>query len=101
MLRSTEVMLMVMATSMALPLPALWSGAIDREDLTVVGHVLMLLLMLAEMLLHREEESGHHRSDLPRARLGPHPRHPEEQPERAVGGHLEPPVPTIHLHHPR
>jgi hypothetical protein len=88
-LRSTEVMLLVMATSMALPmaawmrhrkhtwaattrmsalmyvglalpLPLLWAGVTTRDGVMVVGHVLMLVLMLVEMLARREDYVGHH-----------------------------------------
>jgi len=88
-LRSTEVMLVVMATSMALPmaawmryrkhgwaatarmsavmyvglplpLPLLWAGMTSPEGVMVAGHLLMLALMLVEMVAHREEYAGHH-----------------------------------------
>ena len=88
-LHSTELMLLVMGTSMALPmaalmryrrhgwpatlrmsavmylglalpLPALWVGALGAGGVMVVGHVLMLALMLVEMLRHGEEYAGRH-----------------------------------------
>lgn len=88
-LHSTELMLLVMGTSMALPmatlmryrrhgwpatlrmsavmyvglalpLPALWIGVLGSDGVMVVGHVLMLALMLVEMLRHSEEYAGRH-----------------------------------------
>jgi hypothetical protein len=88
--RSTEVMVLVMATSMALPMaawmwhhkhgwaavarmsalmylglalpmPLLWADLTSRGGVLAAGHVLMLVLMLAEMLAHGEEYAGHHR----------------------------------------
>ncbi|NGN91147.1 hypothetical protein G5C66_00125 [Nocardioides sp. KC13] len=40
--------------------PFLWLGAIDGDGLMLLGHVLMLLLMLAAMLARPGEYSGHH-----------------------------------------
>ncbi|WP_328531053.1 hypothetical protein OG984_07985 [Nocardioides sp. NBC_00368] len=39
--------------------PFLWLGAIDADGLMLLGHVLMLLLMLAAMLARPGEYSGH------------------------------------------
>ena len=127
-LHSTELMLLVMGTSMALPmaalmryrrhgwpatlrmsavmylglalpLPALWVGALGAGGVMVVGHVLMLALMLVEMLRHGEEYAGrHHEAGT---RLGAHPGHAEQHPQRTVRGGLEPPVDPCHVHHPR
>lgn len=50
--------------------PALWAGALSGDDVLMLGHVLMLVFMLAAMLLRREEYAGHqHHTD-----------HPHEQP---------------------
>ncbi|MFD7072821.1 hypothetical protein ACFV9G_01315 [Nocardioides sp. NPDC059952] len=40
--------------------PFLWLGAIDADGLMLLGHVLMLLLMLAAMLARPGEYSGGH-----------------------------------------
>ncbi|MFJ9390045.1 hypothetical protein ACIRON_14565 [Nocardioides sp. NPDC101246] len=40
--------------------PFLWLGAIDTDGLMLLGHVLMLLLMLAAMLTRPGEYSGSH-----------------------------------------
>ena len=40
--------------------PFLWLGAIDADGLMLLGHVLMLLLMLAAMLARPGEYSGSH-----------------------------------------
>ena len=50
----------VMYLGLALPLPALWIGALGAGGVMVVGHVLMLALMLVEMLRHGEEYAGRH-----------------------------------------
>ncbi len=40
--------------------PFLWLGALDTDGLMLLGHVLMLLLMLAAMLARPGEYSGSH-----------------------------------------
>lgn len=49
-----------MVAPFVLLLPALWAGMLSEEGLVVLGHVLMLLAMLAAMLLRPDEYTGHH-----------------------------------------
>ena len=47
--------------------PALWTGALSGDDVLMLGHVLMLVFMLAAMLVRREEYAGHqHHTEHPR-----------------------------------
>lgn len=49
-----------MVAPFVLLLPALWAGVLSEEGLVVLGHVLMLLAMLAAMLLRPDEYTSHH-----------------------------------------
>lgn len=49
-----------MVAPFVLLLPPLWAGVLSEEGLVVLGHVLMLLAMLAAMLLRPDEYTGHH-----------------------------------------
>lgn len=49
-----------MLAPFTLLLPLLWAGVLSEEGLMLLGHVLMLLTMLAAMLARPDEYAHHH-----------------------------------------
>jgi hypothetical protein len=50
-----------MSAGFILGAPAVWAGVLNKSNGLIVGHVLMLILMLAAMTLRRDHYSASHR----------------------------------------
>jgi hypothetical protein len=61
---TTVEMSLAMYAGFVLLFPVLWLDGLSGDDVVMLGHVLMLVLMLVAMLARRGEYAGHHHAPV-------------------------------------